>query len=168
MIKSGKIIKVTGDTALVKLERVGGTCETCVCQAGGGDGNCQSDNSFYATASNPINAPTGSRVEVEILRSKILSTVLVVFWIPLILTGLFGYGAYYASKQWMSGAHEGLIAIASLIGLVIGGLIVGFVEKRTVGKNRGVVILRLLEPPPDSSANKQSVMERLADPQQNV
>lgn len=166
MLRIGKIIRKNADSAVVKVPRVGGTCETCVCEAGGGDPSCVSDNSFFVTAANPGNFPVGSRVEVDIKRGKILSTVLVVFWIPLLIAGLFGYGAWFAAENWLGRFADLLAALGSLAGLVLGALLVLQVERRTVGSRRGVTITRLLTPPATATAApEQSVMEKLADPE---
>ena len=136
MREIGTVISSSNGTAMVQVPRTS-SCEGCYGK------ECDCDEAIFVTATDPLNAPRGAKVEVNIQSGKMFSTVLVVFWLPL-LFGLAGFFAVYFASLKLSGEpSEGLGILGAVIGAALSIPLILWTEKRTK-KNRGFVITKIL------------------------
>lgn len=147
MREIGEVIGKKNGKAYIRVGR-SGRCEDCVCEAGatpdGEERECSADNSLVLVAEDPFDVEAGMQVEVELQSAKMISTVLLVFWLPLVLAGL-GYWMGYEASRFVSGLPaEALGAFGSVLGLVTAIIVIIKKEKKTAASKRACVILRVI------------------------
>lgn len=130
----GQVIAENGEgTALVATSRET-NCEACPT-----DDGCACDDLFCVSAANPIGAQKGERVELTLGAGSMWLTVLLVFWLPLIL----GIGGYYGALAWLESTWAGVVG--ALLGLALALLAIVAQERRSAkGRGRNYVITRRL------------------------
>ena len=120
---------MTQDAIVTKLlpEGMAEVVVTRATACGSNCGNCEScifQSELKTPARNLIDAKAGQRVVIESRSSKIYKAALLVYIVPLLL--MIGLYALASSL----GAREGLCIAASFVGILIGGALIVWSERR--------------------------------------
>jgi len=140
MLERGKVIEAENGVARVRIAQ--GTC----CSEGCGE--CHIGDSLYVTARDPIGVKQGQLVEVDFKSGGMVGTVLLVFWMPLILGGLGYWLGNQAGLMFLGSISTALSVVLCILFIALAIAIIVIVERRLSRKNRGVVITRIVVGPP--------------------
>ena len=114
---------------VVRQSACGGNCASCQ--------GCAEKNVMTVVANNHAGAKPGQRVLIESQSKKIFSAAVLVYVMPLIL-----FLVSYAVADAL-GAGEGLCVLVSFLALVLSGLILVAVNKRSGSKDE--IIFNIVE-----------------------
>jgi sigma-E factor negative regulatory protein RseC len=121
----GKVVKLTGETAHVQVER-SSACAQCGLQEteellGGGK--------VVFQAFNEAKAKVGDRVLVRVQQAAYVKATGIVFGIPVLLMIAGAVGGWYLAGLFHA-APEGMAALLSMAGLIAGGFLLLLFRKR--------------------------------------
>ena len=140
MKQQGLVVKRMQNEVLVKV------CRKAACEHNL-DGNCVhgGEHDFFVTASDSTGVQPGQGVELTIASGKMLTTVLLVFWLPLILGGM-GYWIAEASAARLSMEPAmWLNVLGAVFGVAVAIAGIVLVERRTTLSRRGFYVSKVIE-----------------------
>ena len=133
-MESGIVKEITGDNAIVRLER-NDSCKKCSARI-----ICRPDSEGFreARALNLINADVGDQVEISESGNFLLILSIMQFGVPLLglISGIFLLNAVDLSV--FSLPKELIMSIGGLVGLLAGGFITWIWAKYIAGKKTSV------------------------------
>ncbi|RJO73054.1 MAG: hypothetical protein C4523_02230 [Myxococcales bacterium] len=150
MNQIGTVVRLDGPLAIVESCRQN-ACEECR------EGSCETGSAFFLRALNNVGAKPGAQVEVRLSSGRMLGSVLLVFWLPLILGGL-GYLAGEAIGERLFGAANAWLAAASaLTGVAVAIVFIILAERRAAASGRGCEVVRIIDPAPSLPIRSSSI-----------
>ena len=138
----GHVISVQNRQALVQVPREA-HCDSCGCEEGERSA-CAADEALFITASDPIGVERGDKVEVQFGSTRMLGTILLVFWLPLLMGGVgYALGSLLGEALWGQ-PSEGLGALLAVTTLVPSVFLIVRVERKSRASAQGCRITRVL------------------------
>ena len=110
------------EVAVTRGTACGGNCGSCE--------SCMFQSEIKTVARNLIKATPGQRVVIESSSKKVFKAVAMVYIMPLVLM-LAAYAAAAAA-----GLGEGLCVLMSFLGLILGGALLVFTQRRVKNEDR--------------------------------
>ncbi len=145
MIQTGLVVQAEPGKARVRVE-ARSSCEGCVCETDGG--SCTADPSLLLWAEDPLGVRRGMRVELWFKPWRMILTVILVFWLPLMLGGL----GYWSGSSLFAAAdgtpHVGGGVVGCFIGLGLALFLIRLAEIRARERSTGVVVKKILNSGP--------------------
>lgn len=136
MLERGKVMQAENGVARVRIAQGTSCSEGC--------GECHIGETLYVTARDPIGVEQGQQVEVDFKSGGMVGTVLLVFWMPLILGGLGYWLGDQAGLMFLGSPSTALSVVLCILAIALAIAIIVMVERRLSRKNRNLVITRLV------------------------